>query len=774
MKYKIIGDESHYHSGCVAVMQTLRTTLAEMEDFTEVEEDFDALIVNGEGTMHHDTRGFARKMEALRAAQATGKKTYLINSLWQQNGSEFDDVLSKLDGLSVRGLVSARDLYTRHAMQPAVALDLSYYAPVDASERSVDFAGATITTDLYSHEFKQFVWLSGAPVKNFPVLDLRKTSWSDAVNQIATASVIVAGRHHAMYAACRARKPFVAFDGNSHKFADLLEWADSRIPICTRMADIPLALAWARSNISEYERLFDWMDQQPRWRGLDQSDAGYIYTGLDDPNTHKHRAAAAETIFHWKDAAAHWSLVRAIKDTAGNLERHSTALARSGAKFESALLMAKGRWKYPALCMEDTTIFQTIGGSREELRDGFPIWFSHFQDARTALARGSIETFRKSAESFLLESGPDYALAHTSLVSLLISAQNFELAGEMVARPDKRPADLRFCEQFRLGLAQGLGSADMLTLLDGVKKSKAWKGPDVRAAAYRYLWLVNGPSAEILSELESDPASNSNSTIFRIATGVAAELNEPEHIGAILTNANRATWQKAITLPLAAYIREYSVKTSIKINAEIDTKAALFQMLTRNGTAFANYIGDRNARIAVVGNAPNEIGRGRGTEIDRHDIVVRFNIFDVSNAYENDYGSRIDVIITTERVLQDIRTEYAERAKYIVMSRNLALRSDAKLDTLLENDVHKDRYVYLPDQDRTYLYAQLGRGASAGLKFLYHLSRLRGGLENVSTYGFAFTEPNASGSAHYFETHTSSQRHNWPAEKRLFNQLLGK
>jgi hypothetical protein len=43
--------------------------------------------------------------------------------------------------------------------------------------------------------------------------------------------------------------------------------------------------------------------------------------------------------------------------------------------------------------------------------------------------------------------------------------------------------------------------------------------------------------------------------------------------------------------------------------------------------------------IAVVGNAPSEIGLGRGSEIDAHESVIRFNNFQLAG-HEADYGMR--------------------------------------------------------------------------------------------------------------------------------------
>lgn len=52
-------------------------------------------------------------------------------------------------------------------------------------------------------------------------------------------------------------------------------------------------------------------------------------------------------------------------------------------------------------------------------------------------------------------------------------------------------------------------------------------------------------------------------------------------------------------------------------------------------------------RIAVVGNGPQEIGRGNGEKIDVHDIVIRFNDFPTGEKFHRDYGAKTDVWVTS-------------------------------------------------------------------------------------------------------------------------------
>ena len=61
---------------------------------------------------------------------------------------------------------------------------------------------------------------------------------------------------------------------------------------------------------------------------------------------------------------------------------------------------------------------------------------------------------------------------------------------------------------------------------------------------------------------------------------------------------------------------------------------------SRDENLFKNLL--EGKRVAVVGNAPSEIGRKKGAEIDAHDLVIRFNNFRLKG-FEDDYGSKTDI-----------------------------------------------------------------------------------------------------------------------------------
>lgn len=272
-RIKLLGDHSDYHAGCTAVIDCLKKTIKPLGRVTDGQE-YDCLVVNGEGSMHHDSKNFKWKMAALAEAVAAQKPAYLINTVWQANSNEFDETLRALRGITVREQASHDDLLHRHNIESVVRLDVSYWAEVEESARYVDWKNSVVVGDFYSREFGNFVRWTGGPLLRHPYIDMSGQGWSSLVKGLRTASLFVTGRHHGVFAACRARTPFVSMPGNTHKIEGMVKMSGLPIPICESPKDLGAAIKWAKKNKSVYDDFFGWMDEQPKFSLKDIGFAG--------------------------------------------------------------------------------------------------------------------------------------------------------------------------------------------------------------------------------------------------------------------------------------------------------------------------------------------------------------------------------------------------------------------------------------------------------------------------------------------------------------------
>ena len=261
----LAGDHSGYHAGCDAVARTLRR-LATQQGWRVVSEkaDYDALLVNGEGSMHHGGRRFHQKMRLLQAAVDAGRPAFLVNSVWQDNPPDYDHVLSKLSGIVVREVLSQRDLAERHGVRAEVCPDVSFFDELPRFTWARNFRGAAATTDFFledkrvngvRHVFgrRDDLFPDARPL---PFIDW---SWGRVVASLRTASHLITGRHHAVYAACVAGVPFIASEGNTHKIRGIVASAGADLQVPDTPADLPAITAANLARREEYDRIFAWM-----------------------------------------------------------------------------------------------------------------------------------------------------------------------------------------------------------------------------------------------------------------------------------------------------------------------------------------------------------------------------------------------------------------------------------------------------------------------------------------------------------------------------------
>lgn len=261
----VAGDTSGYHGGCDAVMRTLwRLAVAKGWQVVPEGADHDALLVNGEGNMHHGSKRFHHKMRLLNAAVAAGRPAYLVNSVWQDNPPDYDDLLPRLAGLFVREVLSQRELAERHGVRAEVLPDASFFDRLPRFTLRRNFRGRPAVTDFFvkphavtgrPHRFERrdelFPTARPLPFLEWP--------WGRVVASLRTASYLITGRHHAVYAACVARVPFVASEGNTHKIRGLIASAGAGILVAESPEEIPAIVAANLARPEEYERLFAWI-----------------------------------------------------------------------------------------------------------------------------------------------------------------------------------------------------------------------------------------------------------------------------------------------------------------------------------------------------------------------------------------------------------------------------------------------------------------------------------------------------------------------------------
>jgi hypothetical protein len=265
-KAVVLNDTNDYHHGCRKVMEYLHTDLimngyeiiSSSRRSYEFLEECDLLVLNGEGTMHHDKPIPHELLSMLKKAKKSGAKTAMINSVWQSMtiDDEMKDVLSDTY-ISVREVKSQYAMYETIGKKVDVHLDLSFFVDVPdllSTERDM----------VVGKFFAQPDYRPG----NLPVVDIFQIDWDTLVNILRYTNWFITGRHHEMYASCKARCPFSTLSGNTWKNEGLFETAGVEIPVGSPTLihdNIPKFVDECKEKRGEYEKLFNWMHRQPKF-----------------------------------------------------------------------------------------------------------------------------------------------------------------------------------------------------------------------------------------------------------------------------------------------------------------------------------------------------------------------------------------------------------------------------------------------------------------------------------------------------------------------------
>jgi polysaccharide pyruvyl transferase WcaK-like protein len=225
MKIFILNDTSPQpHAGCRAVMASLNSKVSGVigrhyvatSDLDESFDEADAIIANGEGTIHHNSKHAVFIMESLAKAQASGKKTLLINATLQNTPPFFRDVFENLTLLTVREGRSRDNALACGAKSVLVYPDLCIDTPIPSGPKATGVVvGCSGALGQRGEDFKA---IPGQRVTLTP-----DVPFGASVAMLSSADCYVTGQHHGVYAALMAGIPFVAIPSNTYKIEGTLE-----------------------------------------------------------------------------------------------------------------------------------------------------------------------------------------------------------------------------------------------------------------------------------------------------------------------------------------------------------------------------------------------------------------------------------------------------------------------------------------------------------------------------------------------------------------------
>ncbi len=231
-------------------------------------------------------------------------------------------------------------------------------------------------------------------------------------------------------------------------------------------------------------------------------------------------------------------------------------------------------------------------------------------------------------------------------------------------------------------------------------------------------------------------------------------------------------------------VAEFACANSILVDEKIQKSDILLKHLreSQNNKVFRNLV--QGKKVAIVGNGPSETGRKLGKIIDKHDIVIRFNNYDIQG-HEIDYGTRTDIWVRGSGASDVINRENVEEYRLIVMEADylhypvipnghpdvlVKYIQEGKTLTNFDYDVHyslrKESEIDFPTSGLVTVW------------YIYNLYKQKI-VKDFNIYGFAFRQDVQDDIAHHYFNDRSmetaierSKVHNLSKESSFILKLL--
>ena len=126
----LLNDTSEYHYGSAEVVKNIDFNVSYKTPPNRLDLDgVTRVILNGEGTMHHDSVTAYLWLQLLKEAQAKNIPTEILNSVWQGMNRSVYKIVRKCENIEVRDVFSYNELKT-HGVDSKIVPDRSVRTPV--------------------------------------------------------------------------------------------------------------------------------------------------------------------------------------------------------------------------------------------------------------------------------------------------------------------------------------------------------------------------------------------------------------------------------------------------------------------------------------------------------------------------------------------------------------------------------------------------------------------------------------------------------------------
>lgn len=206
---KILNDCSNYHMGSYLVMHQIRSYLKNLNLTNNQKEQL--LIINGEGTFHHDAPRALDIIKYLKSNEIQSKKIFL-NSVWQN----MTETIPNLSLAYLRESFSEKEFKLMHPNTPTqVVADITLtYEYINKYSRTNEI----LVFDSVSSKISEILKNISLKINGkFIEMCNLKFSYKELLDLIASSKAVITGRYHGAMFAAITNTPFLCCPSNTWK-----------------------------------------------------------------------------------------------------------------------------------------------------------------------------------------------------------------------------------------------------------------------------------------------------------------------------------------------------------------------------------------------------------------------------------------------------------------------------------------------------------------------------------------------------------------------------
>jgi hypothetical protein len=245
-KTALINDCSHYHVGCQLVAAELRRHLAAAGLTESPSNTADLVLVNGEGSLHHNSPHVSRIEQAI-ADTPNSAPIVLVNASWQAQMRPLNAIEFAIARESLSATEMIKDRVAAEVLTiPDISLCCHHQPPYTGG-------GGLIVIDSVDQRVSQ--WLEEIALTHkgrFIKLCQWNKSPEALIDLLATADAVITGRFHGVVFAMLAGAPFIAAPSNTWKTRSMLQDLNLREHFHTTAQST--ATAYAAGQLATFDR----------------------------------------------------------------------------------------------------------------------------------------------------------------------------------------------------------------------------------------------------------------------------------------------------------------------------------------------------------------------------------------------------------------------------------------------------------------------------------------------------------------------------------------